>query len=73
MFSVIRLESYVNFYIGKVLQALYFPGKAFVKTENIEQEFLRRFFSNFALLVIRNYDSVSLQIACIGNEKKKKN
>ena len=64
MLSVIRLESYVNFFIGKVLQVLYFPSTAVVKAENLEEEFLRSFFSNFVLPVIGNYDPVSLQILC---------
>ena len=43
--SVIRLESYVNFFIGKVLQGLYFSSNAVVKTENLKEKFLRSFFS----------------------------
>ena len=54
----------MNFFIGKVLKVLYFPINAVVKTENLEEGFLRSFFSNFALLVIGNYDSVSLNITC---------
>ena len=58
MFSVIRYERYVNFLIGKVLQVLYFPSNAAAKTENLKEEFLRSFSSNFALPVIENYDPV---------------
>ena len=58
VFSVIRYESYVNFLIGKVLQVLCFPSNAAVKKENLKEEFLRSFFSNFALPVIENYDPV---------------
>ena len=54
----------MNFLIGKVLQVLYFPSNAAVKTENLKEEFLRSFFSNFALPVIGHYDPVSLQILC---------
>ena len=59
MFSVIRYEGYVNFLSDKVLQVLYFPSKAAVKTENLQEEFLRSFFPNFALPAIENYDPVS--------------
>ena len=59
VFTAIRLEGYVNFFIGKVLQVLYFPSNAFVKTEDLEEGFLRRFFSDFELPVIGNYDSFS--------------
>ena len=72
MFSVIRLGSYVNFFIVKVLQVLYFPSNALVKIEHLEEEFLRSFFSNFAFLLIGNYDPVSLQISCIRNETRLK-
>ena len=58
MFSVIRYEGYVNFLIGKVLQVLYSPSNAAVKTENLKKDFLRRVLSNFALPVIENYDPV---------------
>ena len=44
MFKVIRLEGEVTFLIGKFLQVLYFPSTAVVKTENLEEEFLRDFF-----------------------------
>ena len=54
----------MNFFIGKVLKVLYFPTNAVVKTGNLAEGFLRSFFSNFALLVIGNYDSVSLNISC---------
>ena len=60
VFSVIRLEGYVNFFIGKVLQLLYFPSNAVFKTENLREGFLRSFFFYFALPVIGNYDPVSL-------------
>ena len=63
MFSVIRLKSEVKYFIGKFLQVLYFSNTAVVKTENLEEEFLRSFFSNFVLPVIENYDPVSLQIS----------
>ena len=53
----------MNFFIGKVFQVLYFPSNAAVKTENLEERFLRSFFSNFALPVIGNYDPFSLQIS----------
>ena len=58
--SVIRLEGYVNFLLGKVLQVLYFRNNAVVKRENLKETFLRSFFSKFALPVIGNYDTVSL-------------
>ena len=64
MFSVIKLEVCVNFFIGKVFQVLYFSSNAVVKTENLEEGFSRGFFSNFALPVIGNYDPISLQISC---------
>ena len=35
MFSVIRLEGYINFFLGKVLQVFYFPSTTVVKTENL--------------------------------------
>ena len=54
----------MNFFIGKVLKVLYFSTNAVVKTGNLAERFLRSFFSNFALLVIGNYDSVSLNISC---------
>ena len=63
MFSVIRLKSEVKYFIGKFLQVLYFSNTAVVKTENLEEEFLKSFFSNFVLPVIENYDPVSLQIS----------
>ena len=72
MFSVIRLGSYGNFFIGKVSQVLYFPSNALVKIEHLEEEFLRSFFSSFALLAIGIYDPVSLQISCIRNETRLK-
>ena len=62
MFSVIRLEGYVNFFIRKVFQVVYFTSTTVVKTENREEGFLENFFSNFALLVIGNYVPISLQI-----------
>ena len=58
VFSVVRYEGYVNFLIGKVLKVLYFPSNAAVKTENPKKEFLRSFFSDFALPVIENHDPV---------------
>ena len=39
MFSVIKLEVCVNFFIGKVFQVLYFSSNAVVKTENLEEGF----------------------------------
>ena len=63
MFNVIRL-GYVNFFVRKVLQVLYFPTNAVVKTEILEERFLRNFFFNFALPVNGNYDPVSLKISC---------
>ena len=54
--SVIRLEGYVNFFIGKILQGLYFSSNAVVKTGNLKEGFLRSFFANFALPVIGKYD-----------------
>ena len=44
MFSVIIVEGYVNFFIGKVLQVLYFSSNAVIKTENLEEGFLSFFF-----------------------------
>ena len=64
MLSVIRLEVYVNFFIGKVLYGLYFSSNVVVKKENLKEGFLRSFFSNFALPVTAKYDPVSLQISC---------
>ena len=64
MFSVIRLEGYINFFIGKFFQVLHFPSTAVVKTKNFEEGFVRSYFSNFALPVIGNYDPASLQILC---------
>ena len=64
VFSGIRLESFVNFFIEKVLQVLYFPGNAFVKAQSFAGGFLRTLFSNFALPVIGNFEPVSHQISC---------
>ena len=74
VFSVIRYEGYVNFLIGKVLQVLYFPSNAAVKTENLKEDFLRSFFSNFALPVIENYDPVcrKWKQVEVGNESRLK-
>ena len=57
----------MNFFIGKLLQVLYFPSTAVVKTENFEEGFFRSFFSNFALPVIGNYEPISLP-SYVGNE-----
>ena len=54
----------MNFFIGKLLQVFYFPSITVVKIENLEEGFLGSSFSNFALLVIGNYDPVFLQISC---------
>ena len=43
MFSVIRLEGCVNFFIGKVSQVLYFPSNAVDQEENYEEGLLRSF------------------------------
>ena len=64
LFSIIRLDGEVNFFIGKFSQAVFFPCSAVVKTENLEGGFLRSFFSNFLLPVIGDYDQVCLQISC---------
>ena len=47
MFSVIRLEGYLNFFVGMFLQVSYIPITTVVKTEDYEEGFLRTFF-NFA-------------------------
>ena len=52
----------MNFFIVMFLQVLYLPSTTVVKTEYLEQGFLRNFFFNFALSFIGNYDPVSLQI-----------
>ena len=52
VFSIIRLEGYVNFFIGKVSQVLCFPGNSVAKIENLVEGFLRSFFPNFAHSVI---------------------
>ena len=44
MCSVIRLESYMNFFTGMFLQVLYLPGTIVAKTEDLEEGFLRKFF-----------------------------
>ena len=36
MFSIIRLEGYLNFFIGIFLQVLYLPSITVVKTEDPE-------------------------------------
>ena len=59
MFSVIRLEGSMNFFVGMFLQVLYLLSTTVVKAKDLEEEFLRSFF-NFALSVIGNYDLVSL-------------
>ena len=64
MFSVIRLEGDLNFFIGKFLQVLFFPSIAVVKTVNLEKVFLRSFFSNFVLPVIVDSGPVSFPISC---------
>ena len=48
----------------RFLEVVYFPSNAFVKTENLEEGFLRNFFSNFAFPVIGKYDLVFIQISC---------
>ena len=45
----------MNFFIGMFLQVLYLPTTTVVKTEDLEEGFLRVFF-NFVLSVIGNYD-----------------
>ena len=52
----------MNLFIGMFLQVLYLPSTTVVKTEDLEEGFLRSFYFNFALSVIGNFDSVSLQI-----------
>ena len=43
MFSVIRLEGYMNFFIGMFLQALHLASTTAVKTEYFEEGFLQLF------------------------------
>ena len=50
MFSVIGL-GYMNFFIAKVLQVLYFSSNAIVKAEILEEGVLGSFIFNFALPV----------------------
>ena len=64
VFSVIRLDGEVIFFTGRFLQVFYFSSTAVAKTENLEQGFLRNFFSNFELPVIRNCNTISLHISC---------
>ena len=52
VFSVIRSKSEVKFLTGRFLEALYFSNIFAVKTENLEEGFLRRFFFNFVLPVM---------------------
>ena len=61
VYSVFRLESEVNLFIGKFLEVLLLSA---IKTENLGRGFLRSFFPNFVLPVIGCYDSLSLQILC---------
>ena len=46
MFSVIRLEGYMNFFIaiGMFMKVLYLPSTTVVKTEVFEERFLRKLF-----------------------------
>ena len=44
MFSVIVLKSYMNFFIGMLLQVLYLPSTIVVKREDLEEGFLKSFF-----------------------------
>ena len=54
MFSVNRLKGEVSVFIGKFLQVIYFRNTFVVKIQNLEEGFLRSFFSNFVLSGIRN-------------------
>ena len=45
VFDVIRLEGYMNFLIGMFLQVLYLPSTTAVNTKDLEERFLRSFFS----------------------------
>ena len=54
VFSVNRLKGEVSVFIGKFLQVSYFRNTFFVKIQNLEEGFLRSFFSNFVLSGIRN-------------------
>ena len=56
----------MNFLIGKVLQVLYFPSNAAVKTENLKEEFLRSFFSNLC------FQSLRTMAQFVGNESRLK-
>ena len=62
VFNVFRVEGTWISFIVMFLQVLYLPSTTVVKTEYLEQGFLRNFFFNFALSFIGNYDPVSLQI-----------
>ena len=44
VFSGIRLESFVNFFIDKVLQVLYFPGNALLKHKVLQVDFWELYF-----------------------------
>ena len=67
MFSVIRL-AYVDFFIGKILQVFYFPSNAVVKTGNLEEEFLKSFFSLQSLETMTQFHFKSH----VGNETRLK-
>ena len=54
--SIINFAGEVSFFLGKFLQVFLF---SVVKSENLEEEYLGSFFSDFVLLVIKNYDTVS--------------
>ena len=56
----------MNFLIGKVLQVLYFPSDAAVKTENLKEEFLRSFFANL------RFQSLRTMTQFLGNESRLK-
>ena len=53
----------MNFFIVMFLQLLYLPNTTVGKTRSWRGIF-EKFFFNFALSVIGNYDPVSLQISC---------
>ena len=50
----------MNFFIGKFLQVLYFPCAAVVKTENLQERFLRSYESEIMIQFLFK--------SCVGNE-----
>ena len=53
----------MNFFIGMFLQVLYLSSTTVVKPEDLEEGWIfQKFFFNFALSVIGNFDPVSIQI-----------